>query len=204
MLLGLTEPVFVPRYWNPPTVWNLARQTGFDLESLLFSFGIGGIVFAVYDALVGQAPSRNIVEERTHPRHRVHLLAVLAAPVLFMVLLLVTGINPIYSATIALTTGFVATLYCRPDLWLKMVASGLLFLLLYFVVFVLFERAFPGYVPAIWNVKALSGVLLWGLPLEELMFAVTFGLYWSSVYEHLTWRRSGPRRAAPTTRRWVG
>ena len=29
MLLGLTEPAFVPTYWNPPTLWNLARQTGF-------------------------------------------------------------------------------------------------------------------------------------------------------------------------------
>ena len=61
MLRGLTEPVFVPRYWNPPT--------RFDLASRLFSFGIGGIVFTAYDALFGRAPSWNIAGERTHPRH---------------------------------------------------------------------------------------------------------------------------------------
>jgi lycopene cyclase-like protein len=201
MLLGLTEPVFVPRYWNPPTLWNLARQTGFDMESLLFSFGVGGIVFAAYDALVGQAPSGSIADEQTRPRHRIHLLAVLSAPVVFVALLSFTGINPIYCAAIAMTTGFVATLYCRPDLWPKMAVSGILFLLLYFVVFVLFARVFPGYVTAVWNLKALSGVLVWGVPLEELMFAVSFGLYWSSVYEHLTWRRGGPRLAMQTALR---
>ena len=32
-LLGLTEPIFVPRYWNPPTLFDLAQRTGFDIES---------------------------------------------------------------------------------------------------------------------------------------------------------------------------
>jgi hypothetical protein len=85
--------------------------------------------------------------------------------------------------------GFIATLYCRHDLWLKMTVSGCLFLVLYFVVFVLFNLAFPGYVAAVWNLPAISGVRLVGVPIEELMYAFTFGLYWSSVYEHLMWRR---------------
>ncbi len=189
MFLGLTEPLFVPEYWNPPTLWDLARRTGFDLESLLFSFAIGGIVFAAYNVIFRVAPSENMDHERGHPRHRYHVLAILSAPALFVILAAFTSLNPIYSAAIALVGGFLATLYCRPDLWLKMVISGVLFLLLYFVVFALFNLAFPGYVAAVWNLKAVSGLLAWGVPLEELMFAFTFGLYWSSMYEHLTWRR---------------
>ena len=49
---------------------------------------------------------------------------------------------------------------------------------LYFLVFAAFNLAFPGYVAAVWNLRTLSGVLLAGVPLEELMFAFTFGLYW--------------------------
>ena len=190
MFLGLTEPLFVPEYWNPPTLGDLARRTGFDLESLLFSFAIGGIVFSAYHVLFGEAPSESLAHERGHPRHRYHALSILLAPVGLVVLLASTALNPIYAAAIALAGGFLATLCCRPDLWLKMVASGILFLLLYFVVFALFNLAFPGYVPAVWNLKAVSGVLLWGVPLEELLFAFTFGLYWSSMYEHLAWRRT--------------
>jgi hypothetical protein len=190
MFLGLTEPLFVPEYWNPPTLWDLARRTGFDLESLLFSFAIGGIVFSAYHVLFGRAPSRSIAHERSHSRHRYHLLAVVSAPLLFLILLTFTRLNPIYSAAIALVGGFLATLYCRLDLWLKMAVSGLLFLLLYFVTFFAFNLAFPGYVQAVWNLREVSGLLVWGVPLEELMFAFTFGLYWSSVYEHLAWRRS--------------
>ncbi len=68
-----------------------------------------------------------------------------------------------------------------------MIVSGGLFFVIYFFVFALFNLAFPGYVVAVWNLKAISGIRLIGVPLEELMFAFTFGLYWSSVYEHFTW-----------------
>jgi len=33
-----------------------------------------------------------------------------------------------------------------------------------------------------------------GLPLEELMFGAAFGMYWSSGYEHLTWRQHVKRQ----------
>jgi hypothetical protein len=190
MPLGLTEPLFVPAYWNPPTLLDLARRTGFDLESLLFSFAIGGIVFAAYDALTGTAPAGITRAERHDPRHRYHLAAVLVAPAVFLLLLAIRNLNPIYGAALGLVAGFVATLYCRPDLWAKMLVSGALFLLVYFVVFAAFNLVFPGYVAAVWNLPGLSGTFVAGVPLEELMFAFTFGLYWSGVYEHLAWKRS--------------
>ena len=48
----------------------------------------------------------------------------------------------------------------------------------------------PGYIASVWNLPALSGVLIGGIPLEELLFGFAFGVYWASVYEHLTWRMS--------------
>jgi hypothetical protein len=43
MPMGLTEPFFVPEYWTPPSLFNLTEKTGFDIESLIFSFAIDGI-----------------------------------------------------------------------------------------------------------------------------------------------------------------
>ena len=48
VILGLTDPLFVPEYWNPPSLFDLARRTGFDLESLIFSFAIGGVAVGLY------------------------------------------------------------------------------------------------------------------------------------------------------------
>jgi len=38
---GLTEPMFVPEYWSPPSLFELAQRTGFDIEGIIFSFAIG-------------------------------------------------------------------------------------------------------------------------------------------------------------------
>lgn len=37
---------------------------------------------------------------------------------------------------------------------------------------------------------ALSGIVINGIPVEELLFGFSFGAYWAEIDEHLTWRRS--------------
>ena len=44
---GLTEPLFVPEYWMPPSLFDLAVNTGFDIESLIFCFVGGVIIFDI-------------------------------------------------------------------------------------------------------------------------------------------------------------
>jgi hypothetical protein len=39
-LLGVTEPLFVPEYWTPPSILQVGR---WDLESFIFCFAVGGI-----------------------------------------------------------------------------------------------------------------------------------------------------------------
>ena len=46
------------------------------------------------------------------------------------------------------------------------------------------------YIEQVWNFKALTGVRIYGLPLEELLFGFSFGFMWTGIYEHFTWKRS--------------
>ncbi len=186
-LLGLTEPIFVPAYWNPPSLFDLAYRTHFDLESFIFSFAIGGIVVALYDWIFKVRYGAMPYHDRRGPQHRYHLFALLSAPVLFFTLLIFAPISPIYSAFIAMMVGGFATWYCRPDLKKKMITSAFLFLGLYFLYFLTLIAAYPGYVERVWNLAVISGILIFGVPLEELMFAFGLGFFWSSVYEHITW-----------------
>lgn len=186
-LLGLTEPFFVPEYWSPPSLFDLALKTGFDIESLLFSFGIGGLAVIIYERIFSSSHQEMSAQERHEPRHKYHLWAILSAPIIFIVLLLATKMNPIYSSFIAMIGGGLFAWYCRPDLKKKMLASAGIFLGLYFVYFLTLILMYPGYVEKVWNLKAISGILIMGVPLEELIFALSFGFIWSSVYEHLKW-----------------
>jgi hypothetical protein len=112
--LGLTEPLFVPDYWNPPSLFDLARRSGFDIESVIFSFGIGGIGAVLYNLLTGRELLPVSAAERHSPRHKMHYWA-LAIPFLSFPLLYLLRWNPIYPAIVAITLGAAATMLCRPD-----------------------------------------------------------------------------------------
>lgn len=186
---GLTEPLFVPEYWNPPSLFNLAQRSGFDIESLIFSFAIGGVGAALYNIVTGRDLVPLTHPERHHRRHRHHAAALLV-PVVAFPLLYPWAWNPIYPAVVAMALGALATVLCRPDLLSKTWVGAALFVGYYAVFMLGLEWSVPGYIERIWNLTALSGVVLYGVPLEELLFAATFGLYWAGIYEHLTWLRS--------------
>lgn len=190
MPFGLTEPLFVPRYWLPPSLFDLAQRTGFDIESLIFSFAIGGVGAVLYNIITRQDLRPVGMRERRGHRHRFHGMA-LAAPFVAFPPLSLIGWNPIYPAMVAMVLGGAATVACRPDLKWKTWLGGVLFTAYYALFMALLEWSAPGYIARVWNLAALSGVTIAGIPLEELLFGFAFGAYWSGVYEHLTWRGSG-------------
>jgi hypothetical protein len=189
MPFGLTEPLFVPQYWNPPSLFDLAKSTGFDIESLIFSFAIGGIGSVLYQLVFKKVTVEMYLSERTHRRHRMHRYILFVPSVVFLILAYFTSLNHIYCGILAMFTGTIATLYCRPDLKGKIWIGGLLFTLLYFIYFGSILPFFPEYVNLYWNLDALTHILILGVPLEELLFAFTFGMYWSSLFEHLYWQK---------------
>jgi hypothetical protein len=83
------------------------------------------------------------------------------------------------------------------------VIGGTLFAV-YYVFFMLgLKWSAPGYIGHVWNLADLTGVLIHGIPLEEILFGFTFGTCWSGIYEHLAWQHSvrdatsAARRSAP-------
>ncbi|MEO8310539.1 MAG: lycopene cyclase domain-containing protein [Caldimonas sp.] len=185
-LFGVTEPLFVPAYWNPPSLFELAQRTGFDIESLIFAFAIGGIGAVLYDTLTRRQLVSIDPAERAAPTHRLHLTALLLPFVAFVPLYFLPW-NPIYPVLVCLVLGALASVWCRPELKRKTLIGGLLFFGLYAVFMLGLKWFAPGYIEAVWNLGALRAGLVYGIPAEELLFGFAFGLYWSGVYEHFSW-----------------
>jgi hypothetical protein len=185
--LGLTEPLFVPEYWNPPTLFNLAQRTGFDIESIIFAFSVGGIISVLYEVVFKTKHKPVPLKERLKSIHKLHYFFLSLAPTVFLLFWLFSKINPIYSTSIALFIGSLGAIVCRRDLTKKILVGGLMFSALYFLFFIFFNFVFPGYIDKVWNFSAISGILILGIPVEELVFALTLGMFWSSLYEHIGW-----------------
>lgn len=188
-LFGLTEPIFVPAYWNPPSLFELAQRTGFDIESIIFSFAIGGIGAVLYNSIARKRLTGIELQERRGRRHGRHRWA-LAVPFAAFPILYLLPWNPIYAGIAAMVLGAIAAVLCRPDLKFNTLVGGLLFLVLYTAFLLGLKWSAPGYIEQVWNLKALSGIVIYGLPLEELLFGFAFGLVWTGIYEHFTWKRS--------------
>jgi hypothetical protein len=183
-LTGLTEPLFVPRYWNPPSLFNLTTTTHFDIESIIFSWGTGGIGSVLYQAALNARHRKRAPIENQREHRWVHMLSLIVMPTVFGFLVFLTGLNPIYCVSVALFSGAMAAVVCRPDLGWNTLLGGLLFMGLYFVLFFFMVQLFPSFTES-WNLSNLSGILVMRIPLEELMFAFTFGMMWSGAYEHV-------------------
>src|SRR3989304_3993542 len=143
MPFGLTEPLFVPEYWNPPSLFNLAATTGFDIESLIFSFSIGGIASVIYGTIFNVKYRKMNVHVIHSKRHRYHFLALFSPIITFILLFFLTNLNPIYSAIISMFIGGIAAAICRSDLKNKTIMGGILFLILYFIGFLFFTMIYP-------------------------------------------------------------
>ena len=187
-VFGLTEPLFVPEYWSPPSLGDLALRTGFDVESPIFCFGIGGVGAVLYNLITGTRLVPVADHERHGPLHRYHKLALLS-PFLVFPPLYFFDWNPIYPAIVAMFVGGVATVLCRPDLKNTTWLGSVLFVAYYWLFLKGLEWLSPGYIERVWNLSTLSGVHLIGVPLEELLFAAGFGLYWAGLYSHYGWHR---------------
>jgi len=191
--LGLSEPLFYPDYWFPPTLFLLGETTGFDIESLIFSFAVGGLASSLY-GVFGNYEFSPVAECEKHGRrHRYHRL-LLSSPVwLFLVLEWLTLWNAIYTASLALLGGAIGTVLCRPDLFSKAVKGAFIFTGFYFLFLSAMAATHPNFVALYWNHAAISGIQIAGIPVEELLFASSLGAVWSAFYEHLYWLRSMPR-----------
>ena len=187
MPLGLFEPFFVPEYWSPPSLFNLAVTTGFDIESFIFAFAFGGVGSVIYESLTEKKHKKIRRYRKDSKKYKFHLFAILSMPLILILLVLFTELNPIYSAIIAMFVGAISAIVCRPDLNKRVWMGGISFSILYFLFFLIINLIYPTFVQKVWNLAAISGILIIGVPIEEILFAFTFGMLWSTYYEHINW-----------------
>ncbi|MEK7107512.1 MAG: lycopene cyclase domain-containing protein [Patescibacteria group bacterium] len=172
------QMTITPGYWNPNTLFDLARITGgYSLEDALYMFFTGGIAVAIYETLF-----RKHIGHR-QLRHRPHFALIIGGFAGIIVAAL--GVNLIYVLIAFGFAGAITTWLQRPDLIKHSILGGISYLLVYIFSFLLFLEVFPEYVTTYYSLQNISGILLLGIPLEELAFAFGFGLMWSPIYEYV-------------------
>jgi hypothetical protein len=188
---ALTEACFVGLYWNPPSLWDLAARFHFDIESVIFCFAIGGIAAGLFNVVT----RRPIVIPVKRPKNlrwqQWHNAALASGPLLFAVLLVITN-RPLIAGVIAMTIAAALRMVILPSLRFKVLFGSVLFASCYAGMLAVLRAIAPGYLAQVWSARALALGWIGWMPVTELAFAISFGLFWSGLYEQLVWTISGP------------
>jgi hypothetical protein len=187
---GLTEFLFAGHYWNPPSLFDSTRIAHVDVESVVFCFAIGGVAAVLYDMLGGPSPA---IRPKTSRHSQEVYKFILAMPALVFAPVLFGSNQPMLAGIAALFAGVAARWIAHPELCRKTVIGGLLFTAYYGVFLAILGWISPGYLHRVWT--SAAGPVLWGVPIDEPLFAVAFGMFWSGLYEQFHWTMmSGPNR----------
>jgi hypothetical protein len=168
-LFSLANHDYWTDYWNPIRVggWVLG------LEDVLFAFNAGATACL---AALWLSRHQRIVAEQPVPRVGRLLAVGIPAQCTFLVLFSM-GRSTMASAVLALFMMVVPLLLLRPDLWRFSAAGGIGFSLIYCGLVKAVFWTWPDFVSC-WKSTPPWGLLLFGIPLGEIAWAVGFGLCW--------------------------
>jgi hypothetical protein len=178
--LALTSLLFVPQYWTPPSLFDLDQRIRVGIEDFLWAAAVGGIA-----SVVGELFLRERLGQLRKSRHKRHFTPFALVVVVFVALYFGLHWKTMNATIVSFTVGALALGYLRRDLVPLMLTSAVSFTVLYFVLFFSLLVLYPQFVQRYYNLPNLLGIYVFGVPIEELLFAATGGAVWSVAYEYV-------------------
>lgn len=177
--LGVADAIYFKDYWRP--VFTLNTGLHFGIESFIFAFSIGGIASVIYDEVFGMKYVRARKSKR--PKHFLITITLLSVVILILNSIIFRT-NSIYiTSALMLLVGSTVT-FMRHDLLKDALMSGLLTGLLMLIFYTCyFLIIFPSAIQNWWLLNNLSGIFVFGVPLEEILWGFCWGFIAGPIYE---------------------
>lgn len=169
---GFLSIDFVPVYWDPVRI----VEFGTGVEDIIFSFANGGIVWFIATCPVRNRISVDIQTKRMLFRYVVCSVSGLSLGIIPLSL----GYDPMHVALAGICVMGIALLLIRAELWRLSAIGAVGFGLLYNIICVLAFYLNPDFLQQ-WNLEALSGYTIAGVPVEEIAWSLAFGAVWPLV-----------------------
>jgi hypothetical protein len=165
-------------YWRPHLLWamHIGNWT-FGLEDFLFAFAFGGICAGIFELLMRKIGSADDVRFKT--KGFLKLLGfVLFSLVLLGTLSWVFHLNSLPAISIAFILLAAPIFFRRPQLLFPgLVTAFLMMFFMWLFYWGFFLRLHPHIIEKWWISSALSGITLAQVPIEELLWAASAGLF---------------------------
>ncbi len=179
MPFGISDIIFIPYYWNPKTLFNFVP----GIESFVFAFFLGGTAGVLYEVFAKNYLVKKRERREVKFSHYFWLISIGLLSLIF--LSIVFRMDLIYTSIVSMFIGATVIWISRKDLVGESLIGGVLFLIVYFLSLRIIDFAFSDWIINTWNLSVLRLPFVLGVPLEEILWALVFGMLWAPLYEDL-------------------
>lgn len=168
---------FSKDYWNPEYLLPISiNGIPIGIEEPLFAFFVGGIGTILYETI------RKRTYQREKMRPLLSLFLVLITVGLFLFLKSI-DINTIWASSLALIMGGLLMIIIDRDLIWDAIFSSIFFVLIAFIVYIFLLLLYPDLFAQLWINKGLSGINIFTIPIEEVVWFFSWGMFSGVIYE---------------------
>lgn len=168
--------LFVPDYWDPARIIDITIGP----EDLIFSFSTGIIIWFFITKMTPGHIDYHINTRQILGRFLKVILA--GCLTCFSLLLLQIGIMlPILIAIIVVGVWIAQ----KNSKWLRVSAAGFFSFTLFYTLLLRVNFHFNPFFIEQWSHDGLSGLFIWGIPLEEISWAAATGAVWPLIISYL-------------------
>ena len=162
--------------------------TRVGIEDFLMGFSGGGILASIYEEVFRKRLYKRTLTKNFPPGSMVLLLLAWLTGMLFWGL----HLTSFWAATIAMIAIAAIMFYYRRDLLIAGFITGICMAIISFPMYWGILLIYPNWVQQTYYLNHLSGILITGIPIEEIIFWFLAGLLWGPFYEY--WKGEKLRR----------
>ncbi len=183
--LVLVYFVWTIDWWQPMTI----TGTRVGIEDIIMGMTNGGLGAVLYEA-VFKRRTRSLRKDSKTGRLFIKRRWLLWVPVAALFLVGSTtfwalGWHSFSVTTFSCLIGAVFIVLLRRDLLFEAIFGGLAMVLVTLPVYRFGIVFFPGVIEEFWFMQNLTGIMIWGIPIEELVFYFAAGALAAPLYEFL-------------------
>jgi hypothetical protein len=166
-------------------IWSVANfDETVSISSTLITVGLRLILvflFAGVTALLYEILFLRHFKIVPHP-HRAKLGQLLLGPLVFLIMVLLLHVSGLISLLVGFLAEALVLIYHRKELLWEAIVSGLFMAVVYLLVFVMISRITPSMEFSLLS-SGYSGIDVFGLPIEVILFVFGYGMLWGPLYE---------------------
>ena len=175
----------IPGYWNPDFILGTSIPTPlgiwkFGIEDLIGSIGIVGIAVFIFELF--QKPFSGLPNLSIIPIIRILGITLLGL-LMICIFFFIFKLNGIHSCNLSSAVLSILIILLKPSYWRTTTLTGILCTILYWlmlqlVIFIIIPDVFS----VVWNPDGRLGIMVVGVPIEELIWAFFLAMIVGPLY----------------------